>query len=167
MGYLNGLVSANFKTDKNSRVVYFPWGVLGKGHVLPDKFAEIRIRRFLRFYYTTALIVICLSALFSLVWPCLIGIIFAVWFYVEIRHMVSDFPCSDSNITAAEVYTKSAQSHSKGQLLLLLGCCILFTIAGILFANHAKSTGEVVQGIWASAFFGSCGIVILYMLTVK
>lgn len=46
MGYFNGLVSGLFKLDKAGRVVFYPWGVLGKGYIITEKPVADGILRF-------------------------------------------------------------------------------------------------------------------------
>jgi hypothetical protein len=43
MGYFDGLAASSFKTDDKGNTVFFPWGILGKGYILPeDKKVSIR-----------------------------------------------------------------------------------------------------------------------------
>lgn len=40
MGYFEGLTNGNFKKDRDGNTIFFPWGILGKGRVLPDEQTE-------------------------------------------------------------------------------------------------------------------------------
>jgi hypothetical protein len=33
MGYFDALTSSSFKKDESGKTVFYPWGVLGKGHI--------------------------------------------------------------------------------------------------------------------------------------
>ena len=36
MGYFDGLTDGVFKTDSEGKFLFYPWGVPGKGYILPD-----------------------------------------------------------------------------------------------------------------------------------
>lgn len=51
MDYFDGLTDTKFKTDTQGRLLFYPWGILGKGSFLPDESKKQQIRRFVRLYY--------------------------------------------------------------------------------------------------------------------
>ena len=51
MGYFDGLVSGAFKKDAAGHTVFYPWGILGKGYVVPSVVEEERLRSFLKTMY--------------------------------------------------------------------------------------------------------------------
>ena len=51
MGYFDGLASGIIKKDKDNNPVYYPWGVLGKGYVLPSAERETEIKNMVILFY--------------------------------------------------------------------------------------------------------------------
>src|SRR4051794_941054 len=49
--YFEGLIAGGFKTAADEQRLFYPWGVFGKGYVLPDTRTEQRIRKLLKMYY--------------------------------------------------------------------------------------------------------------------
>ncbi len=37
MGYFEALTSSSFKTTKGGQKLFFPWGTLGRGYVIPSE----------------------------------------------------------------------------------------------------------------------------------
>ena len=46
MSFLDRLTDSGFKTNNRGQVVFYPWGVLGKGYVLGSDEKEKQVRRF-------------------------------------------------------------------------------------------------------------------------
>ena len=55
MGYFDGLTDGIFKTDSEGRFLFYPWGVLGKGYVLPDDSKKQEVRQFVSLWYKVSL----------------------------------------------------------------------------------------------------------------
>lgn len=51
MGYFGGLGSGIIKKDKANQPVYYPWGVLGKGYMLPSEEREPEIKNMVILFY--------------------------------------------------------------------------------------------------------------------
>jgi hypothetical protein len=50
INYFKKLGDLMFKSDESGRTLYYPWGSLGRGYVVPDKVTENKIRFFLVAY---------------------------------------------------------------------------------------------------------------------
>jgi len=68
MGYFKNLTETSFKLDKEGNTIFFPWGFIGKGYILPSKILETKIRRFLLGYYLISLILVILIGAFLDLW---------------------------------------------------------------------------------------------------
>ncbi|MQR00634.1 hypothetical protein [Glaciimonas soli] len=168
MGYFDGLTSKNFKKDKNGNTLFFPWGVLGKGRVLPDDAAETRVRGFVNRYLKISLpMIIGVTTIAGLKWSTPLLLFFGVWFYFGTKALVSDYPYSDENLTIKESYANSAASHNKLTLQIIFFCSVLFVLIGIFMAATAKSPQQIAIGCFSAVFFGTCGVAIGYMLKKK
>ena len=168
MGYFDGLTNGSFKKDKNGNTVFFPWGVLGKGRVLPDESTEIQVRGFVRRYHQVTLpLIIGVGVIFGWVWSFLLVPVFGAWFYFWSRRLVSKCSYSEDKLTLKEGYQNSAASHNKFTLWLLFIFSVLFVLVGIFFAIAAKSGYQMILGLLSAAFFGACSVAIGYMLRVR
>ena len=168
MGYFEGLTNGSFKKNKNGNTVFFPWGILSRGRVLPDESIETKVRGFvMRYYKVTLPTIIFVGAIEGWLWSLLLVPIFGAWFYFGTKSLVSGCPYSEEKLTLKEGYTNSAASHNKFTLWLLFICSILFVLAGILIASTAKSSSQIMLGWSSIIFFGACGVAIGYMLKVK
>jgi hypothetical protein len=168
MGYFEGLTNASFKKDQEGKTIFFPWGVLGKGRILPDEPTETRVRAFLSRYYKVSLpTVIGVGVIVGWAWSFLLIPIFGAWFYFGSKSLVSHCPYSEDKLTLKEGYTNSAAGHNKVTLWVLFSSSVLFLLAGIFIASVATSTSQMAMGLLSAIFFGACSVAIGYMLKVK
>ncbi|MDT7519216.1 hypothetical protein RAE19_10910 [Rhodoferax sp. TBRC 17660] len=168
MGYFQGLTNASFKKDQKGNTVFFPWGVLGRGRVIPDEPTETKVRAFLSRYYKVSLpTMIVVGVVVGWAWSFLLIPIFGAWFYFGSKSLVSEYPYSEDKLTLKEGYTSSAAGHNKVTLWLLFTCSTLFVLAGIFIASVATSPSQIVMGLFTAIFFGACSAAIGYMLKMK
>ncbi len=164
MGYFDGLADGTFKKDSQGNTVFYPWGVLGKGRVIPDEETRVRLRNFVKLYYQITLPVIIVLSVFRL-WlllvPATIGLV--AWFLIHTRTLLKDCPLSTEKLTLKEGYRNSAASHNKPTLWILLVFSLLM-VAGGLFLLIA---GKVLIGLGALVMFGLCSAAFIYMLKSK
>ncbi len=64
MGYFRHLTEESFKSANNGNTVFYPWGRLGKGYVVPDRECANRIRRLLVWYHFCALATLLVVSVF-------------------------------------------------------------------------------------------------------
>jgi hypothetical protein len=168
MGYFDGLTNGNFKKDKDGNTVFFPWGALGRGRILPDRSTEATVRGFVRRYLQVTLpIIIGVGIIFGWAWPFLLLPVFSAWYYFGTKSLVSGCPRSEDKLTLKESYTSAAANHNKVTLWLLFICSVLFVLGGIFMSTMAKSSGQMILGLLTAAFFGACGGALGFMLKVK
>ncbi|MBT0568955.1 hypothetical protein KIK84_01325 [Curvibacter sp. CHRR-16] len=164
MGYFDGLTNASFKKDKNGTTVFFPWGIFGKGRVLADEVAEAKVRAFVhRFYKVSVPTSIGVGVLFGWAWAFLLVAIFYGWYYAGTKPLISGCSYSDDKLTLKEVYSNSAEGHSKVTLWLLFVGSVLLVLMGVFVAT----TGAMILGLLAAAVFGATATAFGYMLKLK
>lgn len=61
-GYFRRLVNTSFRCTYAGKVLFHPWGCLGRGHFIEEPAQEQRIRRFLTGYYVVLVLVGVASA---------------------------------------------------------------------------------------------------------
>jgi hypothetical protein len=168
MGYFEGLTNGSFKKDKDGNTIFFPWGVRGRGRVLPDESSETRVRAFISRYYKVSLpTIIGVGVIVGWAWSFLLVPIFGAWFYFGSKSLVSGYPYSEDKLTLKEVYASSAAGYNKFTLWLQFICSILFVLMGIFIVSVATSSDQMILGLSSAIFFGANGAEIGYMLKAK
>ena len=97
MGYFDGQASALFKRDESGGTVFYPWGVLGKGRLLPDEEAEKRVFRFVKLYFQISLVLVIGLGFFHWWYPAALLPILWIWYYLQCKALVSTYLVSQSS----------------------------------------------------------------------
>lgn len=165
MGYFDGLASGIIKKDKDNSPVYYPWGVLGKGYVLPDAERETAIKNMVILFYQIffGVLFVHLFLLKSVPIFALLVVTLVIWFLIKSKQLTKDCPKSDEELTLKEGYTNSAKAHNKWILWICLVVSVFFTLAGIAFLM----SGKISLGLMVTIVFGACTTAIGYMIKVK
>lgn len=133
MGYFDVLASGIIKKDKDNNPVYYPWGVLGKGYVLPDAERETAIKNMVILFYQIlfGLLFLHLILLKNVLIFAVLVVALVIWFLVKIQQLTKDCPKRDEKLTLKEGYTNSAKAHNKTVLWILLVVAVIATLSGI------------------------------------
>ena len=83
MGYLRQLSDFSFKINSEGQTTFFPWGIIGKGFVIPNKEIEGNIRKTLTIQIICELSLVIFIGVFLGLWIVLAAftpvIIFVEW----------------------------------------------------------------------------------------
>ena len=60
--YFRILVDSSFRRNHWGKLVFYPWGVFGKGYIVEDAGLAKQIRRFLKIYYVASFAVLVISS---------------------------------------------------------------------------------------------------------
>jgi hypothetical protein len=164
MGYFNALASGIIKKDGQNRSVYYPWGVLGKGYVLPTEAHETQIKTLVIRFYQIMFALIFIMLLFRAFWltlPLCLGL--AGWFLYSSYRFTQALEISQEKLTLKEAYTNSGKQHNLIVLWILLGVSVIFTCFGLLLLL----VGKLGAGLFFTTLFGLCTAAIGYMVKVK
>jgi hypothetical protein len=168
MGYFDGMASALFKRDESGGTVFYPWGVLGKGRLLPDEEAEKRVFRFVKLYFQISLVlVIGVGALFHEWYYAVLLPILLIWYYLQCKALVSAYPVSQSKLTIKQANTGAAAGFGKPVLWALFAGSALFVAAALWMTVSSQAFDQRAIGFLGVLFFGACAIKAVYMLKVK
>lgn len=164
MGYFEGLADASFKKDSKGNSVFYPWGVLGKGRVLPDETTKTKLRKFVILYYQIMLPTAILLGIFRLWLPSILFLTaLTLGFYIYVNQLTKNCPICTEKLTLKESYKNSANSHNTLMLWFMLLASLLFVLGGIwLFFK-----GRLFIGLGSVVFFGLCSAVFILMLKIK
>ena len=169
MGYFDGLTASSFKRDSRGRDLFFFWGKLGKGRVIPNETDGAYVKRYLKNYFICLFVVIVPvvalsnSILFEPAWFILFGgmmlalLLGLLPLYLRVR----GWEIADERITLAEAYSASAKAHGRGTMLVLTVLSLLLVACGLFLL---VATDATLIGALCTLFFGACLAVFLYML---
>jgi hypothetical protein len=164
MGYFDGLADASFKQDSNGNSVFYPWGVMGKGRILPDEATKTKLRKFVIRYYQIILPIAILLGIFRLWLPAFVILTaLTLGFYFYIGQLTKNCPVCTEKLTLKESYKNSANSHNTLMLWLMLAASLLFVVGGMwMFIK-----GRLFLGLGVVVFFGLCSAAFILMIKVK
>ena len=166
MGYFDGLASGIIKKDKSDNAVYYPWGVLGKGYVLPSEERETEIKNMVILFYQIFLGVffVHLFLLKNILILILLTLGLVAWFLYKSKQLTKNCPISDEKLTLKEGYANSAKAHNKTVLWILFVVAVIATLGGIAVLFSGKM---LIAGLFMTILFGACSAAIYYMIQVK
>ena len=166
MGYFDGLASGIIKKDKDNNPVYYPWGVLGKGYVLPSAERETEIKNMVILFYQLffGVFFVHLFLLKNALIFALLVLALVIWFLVKSKQLTKDCPKSGEKLTLKEGYTNSAKAHNKTVLWILLVVAVIATLGGIALLFTSKL---FISGLIMTLLFGTSSAAIYYMIQVK
>lgn len=167
MGYFEGISNLYFKSDSGGKQVFYPWGVFGKGYVLPDAAAEGKLRRFIRVHLMVAFPVIIVAVIQGWGW-CVIACagLFA-WFYIGSRRHLAGCQVSSERLTLKESYSNSAKAHNLVTLWVLFIIALFFTFVPFWLATGEPVNSSRLMLILSGLLFGCFSFAIGYMIKVK
>lgn len=147
MGYLASMVDPLFKTTASGQRAFFPFGVLGRGRVLPDEQTERAVRRITAWLYGCSWILLALFVVKRVDWQLLFVIvagmltIYRAIIYVKIR----DLPFADERMGWIEAYRRSARGMGKRTCwILCLVCTVLAGLAALAAATLGAGWSETL-----------------------
>lgn len=166
MGYFEGITASYFKTDKDGNTIFYPYGIFGKGYILPDEKKEqvrLVIKRYMQVSLPIVIVMVpLLKAWFVIFFVCPLYFLgYAIW----MSKLTKTFKKSKDKLTFTESRINSAHAHNLSTLWLFEIICLLFIVAGIYIIG--QSPKGLYIGILSIAFFGFCGCVIFKMIEIK
>ena len=168
MGYFDGLGSGPFKRNKSGQIVFYPWGIAGRGYVIPDEATEARVRKFVRSSMQLSIPAIIGAQVVS--GPALSLSIFAgfvLWFAFRVRTLVGSFPLSPERLTLKEHAATSAKAYGKPTLWFLLTCSVIMLAAALFLVFVGRSIGDRMIALACILLFGAAAMLFGYMLRVR
>ena len=143
MGYFDALTSSSFKTAEDGRKLFFPWGTVGRGYVIPSEDEFERLRGHVKAYLVISLPLIIVVATWNgllggvVVLPFLI-VPYALWARAQCRRLTqTDEKLTLSESVASQPTAEPARAARESATHLELG-----PTAGLLvaFSCSARSS---------------------------
>ncbi len=165
MGFFDALSQGSFKRTEDGGTAFYPWRTLGAGYVLRDEEQYCEIRRFLRGYNLSLLVIILIGILLG--WPkAFLPFLVLIGVYIfVVRRQLRGLAKTRERLTLTESYRQQAKAHNRALLWVFEVVSLLFTAAGVLIL--ATSPTNWFAGIASVAFFGLCAVVFGFMIHAK
>ncbi|MBW7967336.1 hypothetical protein [Bradyrhizobium sp. BR 10261] len=165
MGYFEAVTSGSFKTTEDGRRLFFPWGTLGRGYVLPSENDYRRHRTQVKAYMVATFAFILVPSLFR-AWALGVSLVIALigfygfWMWFLLRRL----DVADERLSFQESMISQAGAHREGVLWLLTVSSLVLALGGLLVLAKPD---ERLLGFAAIAFFGLCAAVFIRMLILR
>jgi hypothetical protein len=170
VSYFEGLIEGSFKTAADGQRLFYPWGIFGKGYVLPDALTERRIRKVLKVYYMVSLLLVIIvvptvrfSGFYSgfyyeLALITVLLLVYGVGALSLTRRLLT----SGERLRLTESLANSGRAHRHAVIWSGFIVSVLFVVGiGMLLDR------QVGIGLLVILFFGICGTAVGYMLRTR
>ena len=106
-GYFKAISNMPFKKGTDGNTLFYPFGIFGKGYILPNEKIERKIRKsFMVFNIISLLIAIpVFRSNLSIEWVLLFFALSFTWFYIKIYRPISSCSESSERLTFKETLT--------------------------------------------------------------
>ena len=166
MGYFDGLTSASFKTTRDGRRLFFPWGVLGGGYAIATEEDYQRLRRQVKTYVVATLALVIASGIYEPYFAPLAAAAILVCFYLAwMWQALPRLELSDEKLSMEESMTSQAQAHGAAALWLLEIASIAFVVIGGVMLVF--DPGSRLTALSCTIFFGLCTAKITRLLVLR
>jgi len=166
MGYFDALTSSSFKTTKDGRKLFFPWGTLGRGYLIPTEEEYEKLRRKVKVYFIISLPIIIilvnrLNILGDLILLLVLTLPYLFWAYKQSRKLEP----SNEKYTYKQSFSTQAREYNAATLWRLEIGSLAFVAAGIFIL--VKDSQNWPIALASIAFFGLGAIVFGKMILVR
>lgn len=170
MGYFDALASGAFKTTEDGRQLFFPWGILGRGYLIPSEEEADRLRRAMDSYLKITLLLVLPVALAVFTWLgfwstaiLVVAVIVPSIFWM--RRQCRDLQPSEERVTLSENLAAQARAHSALSLWFLELVSLAFVALGVFLL--VADSGNWPIALASITFFGLCAAVFTTMLLIR
>lgn len=151
MGYFDALTSASFKTAPDGRKLFYPWGFLGRGYVVPtdDEFNKLR-RSYQTIWIVIFILVFATVLLFEVpLLPLAAWVIYLIWLLIWIRTKTRGLSLANEKLTYGEALNNETNKLSSGFLWFFEILSLLFIVYGMFLLIVEPSQRLISIGIIA------------------
>ena len=165
LGYFDALADSSFKKI-DGQWCFYPWGVLGRGYVIPTEQEYLRIRSLTKRRTQVWLpLVILTGALAGWAWAVALLPVFGIWYFASVRAIAQPLQKTSERLTVGESYRAQARGHSLWMLWVGEIGSIGFVVAGIFILM--VDPHDWLVGAASIGFFGINAIAIGFMLVTR
>ena len=165
MAYFSGFIDISFKKDEKGRTIFYPWGIFGRGYILPDDKKDI-IHKKLKRSYQVLLTLVILTEIFLSSWVSIILVLLLLGVLAIFdKRLVRGCEISPDRLTLSDTRSTLVRSQSLITTWFLEICSLLFVLAGIFIL--VTSPKQWFIGILSVSFFGFCAYIFWDIIRAK
>ena len=165
-GYFDALISGYFKTARDGRKLFYPWGAMGRGYAVPSDEDYERLRRRIKIYQVVSLLAIvgAVAAKFYLLAFVIAGLSIA-FYRAWAPYLVRGLQPSDERLSLQESMATQARAHDAVGLWLLEIVALMFVATGVVMLVVAPDKRLIA--LTSIVFFGACAAAFAHMLVLR
>jgi hypothetical protein len=165
-GYFNALTSSYFKTGPDGRKFFFPWGIWGRGYLIPTEERYERMHGMLKIYMIAMLVLIIGTIapgyyIAGVAVAAALMLFYAAW----VPFLKRGLEPSEERMTMSGNIATQARIHHAGVLWALEIMSIAFVATGVAMLIFQPQQWFAALG--AIVFFGYCAFVIGRMIMLR
>jgi hypothetical protein len=159
------MTSGYFKTARDGRKLFYPWGAMGRGYAIPSQQDYERLRRRIKTYEVVSLVAVIGAVVtkFYLVAFVIAGLSLALY-RAWTPYLVRGLQPSDERLSMQESLAIQARAHSAVGLWLLEIVALMFVATGVVMLVIAPDKRLVA--LTSIVFFGACAAAFAHMLVL-
>lgn len=166
MGYFDAFINSLVKTGKDGRKIFYPWGIMGRGYILPSEEDFLRIRKNLIIYFITCFLIMILPApwlntIEVAVLAFVLLIPYVIWVYINFHGMEQ----AAEKLSSSESITNRARALGAPVLWLLEVCAVSFVLWGIYILTHYPH--DWLSAACAIVLGGYCAVIFAKMIIIN
>ena len=159
------MTSGYFKTARDGRKLFYPWGAMGRGYAIPSQEDYERLRRRINIYQIVSLAVIVGAVAAKLYLAAFVIAGLSLAFYrAWTRHLVRGLQPSDERLSMQESMETQARAHGAVGLWLLEVVALMFVATGVVMLVVAPDKRLIA--LTSIVFFGACAAAFAHMLVL-
>jgi hypothetical protein len=164
MKYLDGLINSWFKKTKDEKIVFYPYGIFGRGYVIAPA-TELKIKTFLKRYYIISFIVIIFSTLFKHQFFLLSLILFiGTPYLIKMRQLLSNAQKINEKISLKESMQNAATSMGTVMVFIIFFGSLVLFIGSIVYVFSEYDNYRGLMDIVGMVFFASCFLYSIFLV---
>jgi hypothetical protein len=166
MGYFDALTSSSFKTTRDGRRLFFPWGVCGRGYVIGSELDYERLRGQIKIFFIVVMALMLGAVALQRYLAALLVLAALYLFYLAwTRYLLQGLQPSDERLSLRESMTSQAREQSPILLWVAeIGSIVLVAASILIFAFDPGNWLVATAGL---VFFGLCAASITFMLVLR
>jgi hypothetical protein len=165
MGYFEAIANAYLKTGTDGRLLFYPWGALGRGYVIKAG-SEAQLRGAIKAFVIASIIVGGAGyTLWREIGALIAGGVLIIGYVIAIRFMVRGLEASGERLRLREAYTAEARGFSKVWLWSSLAIMVaMFVLSTTMFIAEAELRLQAAGGI---ALFAALAAFSAWMIVLR
>ncbi len=149
MNILDAMLENSFKKLEDGSEAFYPWGIFGKGRIIPNQEEKKKLQNYLRFLYITSFIIMIIMIATRAYIPFILlsAIITIIW-QLSLNKQVKNYKISEIKITYSENMKKSSKNYPAAFKWFGLIMGIFMALLGLLFLIVIPTFPEAAIGIF-------------------